>query len=122
MQKSPAIVSASEMVAAAFGATAGAVVGEHAALVEAWAATLKGLKKTAAASDDADARSETAATYGENLLSHCAVKSLKNGLVTVETDHPGWAQLLSYHRTYILAGLSKRLSGAAITAIAFKAR
>jgi hypothetical protein len=58
--------------------------------------------------------------YGEKLLAHCAVSDLKNGTLSIETDHPGWSQLLHLHRGYILTGLNRCLPEAHITAVIFR--
>ena len=42
---------------------------------------------------------------GQNLAAHSRIIDIKNGIVLVEADHPGWIQLLKIHQNYILKGL-----------------
>lgn len=44
---------------------------------------------------------------GQNLCDHTRVVDLKNGNLLIETDHPGWIQLLKLHNRYIITGLQK---------------
>lgn len=44
---------------------------------------------------------------GEDLTSHSTVKDLKNGILLVEADHPGWIQLLQMRKKKILKKVQK---------------
>ena len=39
---------------------------------------------------------------GKNMASHSRVIDLKNGILLVEADHPGWIQMLGNYKKYIL--------------------
>lgn len=43
---------------------------------------------------------------GAKLACHTSVVELKNDNLLVEVDHPGWGQILSLHKKYILRGLA----------------
>ena len=89
---------------------------ENNALQKAWQRTILSLK-----SPEGDSGFPAAEVpYGEKLLAHCTVTGLKNGTLSIETDHPGWSQLLHLHRSYILSGLNRQLPREHITAIAFR--
>lgn len=44
--------------------------------------------------------------YGEKLAAHTKVIDLKNGVLLVETDHPGWSQILQLNEDFIIRGLN----------------
>lgn len=57
---------------------------------------------------------------GEKLAAHSRIIDLKNNILLVETDHPGWTQLLQMRRSYILKGLNLQFPELNITTIGFK--
>lgn len=44
---------------------------------------------------------------GEKLAAHSRIRDLKNDLLHIETDHPGWIQLFNMHQKRILKELKK---------------
>lgn len=56
---------------------------------------------------------------GANLAAHSRIKELEQGIVYIETDHPGWIQLLKIEERKILSALQKRFSGLEIKGIRF---
>ena len=44
---------------------------------------------------------------GEKLAAHSRITDLKNDLLHIETDHPGWIQLFNMHQKRILKELKK---------------
>ncbi len=44
---------------------------------------------------------------GEDMISHSSVKDLTNGILLIETDHPGWVQLLQMKKKKILNNIDK---------------
>lgn len=44
---------------------------------------------------------------GDKLAAHSRVLELKNTLLCLETDHPGWIQLFYLHRKKIIQGLKR---------------
>lgn len=57
---------------------------------------------------------------GQNLFDHSRIIDLKNGMLLVEADHPGWIQLLQMHKNYILTGLRKKVPELKISNMVFK--
>ena len=45
---------------------------------------------------------------GELLIAHTRVVDLKNGILLVETDHPGYIQTLQMYNSYIIRGMNKK--------------
>lgn len=56
---------------------------------------------------------------GRNLAEHSRVIDLKNGVLLVEADHPGWIELLQMHRKFILKGMKDSLPQLSISTMAF---
>lgn len=44
--------------------------------------------------------------YGEKLVAHTKIIDLKNSTLLVETDHPGWSQILQMNENFIIRGLN----------------
>lgn len=57
---------------------------------------------------------------GMRLASHSQVIDFKNGLLLIETDHPGWIQMLKIHEKYIITGLNRQLKELKISNIAYR--
>ncbi|HZK19290.1 MAG TPA: DUF721 domain-containing protein [Treponemataceae bacterium] len=57
---------------------------------------------------------------GLKLAAHSRIIDLKNNILLVETDHPGWTQLLQMRRKFILKGLKIEFPRLHINTIAFK--
>lgn len=57
---------------------------------------------------------------GQNLAEHSKVVDLKNEILIVEVDHPGWMELLQLHKKFILKGLNMNMPNLKIKNIAFK--
>ncbi|MFA6857165.1 MAG: DUF721 domain-containing protein [Treponema sp.] len=58
--------------------------------------------------------------YGEKLSSHTELIELKNGVLLIETDHPGWTQILQLYSKFILTGLEKAVPELKISSLAFR--
>ncbi|HAH62655.1 MAG TPA: hypothetical protein DCL73_11235 [Treponema sp.] len=58
--------------------------------------------------------------YGEKLTAHTELIELKNGILLVETDHPGWIQILQLYSKFILTGLERAVPELKITSLAFR--
>jgi hypothetical protein len=63
---------------------------------------------------------ETDPNRGEKMYSHSKLVDLKNGVLFIETDHPGWSQMFQLHRDYILTGLKKAAPELEISALALR--
>ena len=59
---------------------------------------------------------------GLNLYSHSRPVDLKNGILLIECDHPGWIQTMRLYQKYILTGLKKGVAEAKISSLAFRLR
>lgn len=57
---------------------------------------------------------------GEYLTAHSRVIDLKNGVLLVETDHPGYIQTLKMYNSYILKGLNSKYSELNIKSLSFR--
>ena len=57
---------------------------------------------------------------GERLAGNTRVIDLKNGVLLVETDHPGWIQYLKMYQKFIINGLKMSLPDLKISSLAFR--
>lgn len=57
---------------------------------------------------------------GQNLVDHSRVVDLKNGMLLIEADHPGWISLLQMHKKFILNGLQMQIKDVPINSIVFR--
>lgn len=57
---------------------------------------------------------------GANIAAHSQIIDLKSGILLVETDHPGWIQMLQMHQKYILTGLRRAVPDLHIVSLAFR--
>ena len=64
-------------------------------------------------------KSNTNPNEGQKLTEHTRVIDLKNGILLVEVDHPGWMSLLQFHKNYILRGLNLDMPNLKIKNIGF---
>ena len=67
-------------------------------------------------SEDSDKR----IPIGERLAGNTRVVDLKNGVLLVETDHPGWIQYLNMYKKFIIKGLKMALPDLKISSLAFR--
>lgn len=58
--------------------------------------------------------------YGERLAGNTRVIDLKNGVLLIEADHPGWIQITQMYSKFILTGLSRALPDLKIASLAFR--
>ena len=61
-------------------------------------------------------------SLGQNLYEHSNIVDVKNGVMLVETDHPGWSQMMQMRSKYILKGLKMYLPEIKIDSLAFRIR
>ena len=64
--------------------------------------------------------SRTNKNIGNLLVSHTKVIDLKNGILLVETDHPGYIQILQMYKSYILRGLKQKYPELEINCLSFR--
>ena len=71
-------------------------------------------------SRDESENSERRMPIGQRLASNTRVVDLKNGILLVETDHPGWIQYLNIYKKFIITGLNRQLPELKIHSLAFR--
>ena len=57
---------------------------------------------------------------GDQLAAHSHIADIKNGVLLVEAEHPGWIQLLQLRQTAILDGIASRFPEFSLHSIAFR--
>ena len=57
---------------------------------------------------------------GEKLYAHSSVIDVKNGILLVEADHPGWIQLLHTYQNYIITGLKRNIPELNVQSVVFR--
>jgi len=57
---------------------------------------------------------------GERAAAHSRISDVKNGIVLVEADHPGWIQTLQFSQARILAELKRRFPRLELRGISFR--
>lgn len=57
---------------------------------------------------------------GLNMAGHSRVIDLKNGILIIEADHPGWISLIQFHKKYILTGLRMKFPETEFKTLAFR--
>lgn len=57
---------------------------------------------------------------GQKIYEHTRIVDLKNGVLLVEADHPGWITLLQMHKKFILTGLGMQVPELKIDTLAIK--
>lgn len=60
------------------------------------------------------------ADYGSQLADHSQIIDLKDGVLIVETDHPGRIQMFQLYKNFILNGLKRKIPDIPIRNIVFK--
>jgi hypothetical protein len=57
---------------------------------------------------------------GEIIKDHCKIVDFKNGMILIETDHPGWTQKIQFHKNFILTGLRNTFPELKIKNLSFR--
>ena len=65
-------------------------------------------------------RSSSNPNEGANLADHSRIVDLKNGVLLVEADHPGWIELLQLRKNFILNGLHMYARNMDVQTLAFR--
>ena len=81
-----------------------------------WKKVVSGVRSYKHESEDSEKR----IPIGERLAGNTRVIDLRNGVLLVETDHPGWIQYLRMYQKYILTGLKMNLPDLKINSLAFR--
>ena len=85
-------------------------------IITVWKKVVSGVRSMKHDSEDSDKRMP----LGERLASNTRVVDLKNGVLLIESDHPGWIQYLRMYQKFILNGLKMNLPNLKITNLAFR--
>ena len=99
------VVSASEMINKVFSNIDVNQIEKGNSLSNAWKETVEKIYK-----------------YGQKLVCHSQIVDLKNGILLVETDHPGWNQILQNNKNFILKGLKLKVKDIQIKSLAFRVK
>ena len=59
---------------------------------------------------------------GQNLYEHSKIVEIKNGIMLIETDHPGWNQMFQMHKKFILNGLKMYIPEMNVKTLAFRVK
>ena len=81
-----------------------------------WKKVVSGVHSYKHESEDSEKR----IPIGERLAGNTRVIDLKNGVLLVETDHPGWIQYLKMYQKFIINGLKMNLPNLKISTLAFR--
>ncbi len=65
---------------------------------------------------------ETRMPIGERLAGNTRVIDIKNGILLIETDHPGWIQYLKMYQNFIIKGLQIECPDLNIKSFAFRTK
>lgn len=104
------IHSASDIISNLFGSIEKSTFDAANTVVSTWKTIMLSIK----------GNGENGSMTGQNLADHTRVIDLKNGNLLIETDHPGWIQILKLHNRYILTGLKKRCPTLNIRIISYR--
>jgi hypothetical protein len=104
------LISAQEMIMTACTNIELAEMERNNNLLKSWKYVVSSIKSNAVNGEN----------LGMNLYTHSRIIDLKNNILLVETDHPGWIQYLKMYQKYILNGLKLNLPDLKITHLAFR--
>jgi hypothetical protein len=103
MINDPSVITAADMITQVFSHIDKAEVENSSKLLGTWKSVVSKVHK-----------------YGEKLAAHTELIELKNGILLVETDHPGWIQILQLYSKFILIGLGRAVPELKISSLAFR--
>ena len=106
------IITAQEMIMLAVTNIDRAEIEKNNKLLKVWRTTLESIRSAGPNGNN----------LGTNLYSHTHIIDLKNGILLIEADHPGWIQTLRLYQKYILTGLKRGASELSISSLAFRLR
>ena len=104
------MISAQEMIMTAYANIEKSKLEQNNNLLKFWRTTLESIRSNA----------KNGENLGANLYSHSRIIDLKNGILLVEADHPGWIQTLRLYQKYILKGLNQKIPDLKISSLAFR--
>ena len=92
---------------------------EEGQLPSVWRTVVSRIKSTAEDSEREDLIDKRI-PLGERLASNTRVVDLKNGVLIIESDHPGWIQYLKFYQKFIIKGLAMESPDLKVKSLAFK--
>ena len=104
------LISAQEMIMTACTNIERAEMERNNNLLKSWKYVVSSIKSNAVNGEN----------LGMNLYTHSRIIDLKNNILLVETDHPGWIQTLRMYQKYILTGLKRGVPELKIASLAFR--
>lgn len=76
--------------------------------------------KSAGETSEKDELSDKRIPLGERLAANTRALDIKNGVLIIESDHPGWIQYLKFYQKFIIKGLNMESPELKIKSLAFK--
>ncbi|MGI5058712.1 DciA family protein [Treponema pectinovorum] len=104
------IMNASEMITRIFKNISPSQIEQGNKIVNLWREIVESIKSNSINGEN----------IGKNMASHSKVVDLKNGILLVEADHPGWIQMLGNYKKYILRGFEMKIPELKINSLAFR--
>ena len=105
------ILSCADMISLAYSNIERGTLEKNNKLYSAWKKIITSIKNY-----DSDSK------LGQNLYEHSSVVEIKNNILLIETDHPGWIQMFQMRKKYILNGLKMYIPELKIESLAFRLR
>jgi len=103
-------ISAQEMIMTAYANIERVEYEKNNKLLKSWSYIIKSIKSNGINGEN----------LGLNLYSHSRIIDLKNEILLIEADHPGWIQTLRLYQKYILTGLKRGVPELKINSLAFR--
>lgn len=111
MNKNPnQIISCNEMLSNFFSNIEKSQYKEKDDVTGAWKKIITSIKKNDGSNEE----------LGDKLYSHSSLVEIKNEILLIETDHPGFIQLFRIYEKYILNGLKKYVPQLTIKSLSFR--
>ncbi len=104
------IISCGEMLSKVFSNIESSRYKEKEAISNAWKNIITSICKNNSSGENT----------GEKLYAHSSLVEIKNNILLIETDHPGFIQLFRIYEKYILNGLQKYVPQLEIKALSFR--
>ena len=96
-------ISCSDMVSAAFNSIEKSSLEKNNKLFNSWKKIIAGISN-----------------FGQNLYEHTSIVDIKNGILLLETDHPGWIQILQMNSSFIIRGLKMYAPELKISSLSYR--
>jgi len=106
------LISAQEMIKNVFSNIEMGQIEESNKLLKSWQYIIESIKSSGINGQN----------LGKNLYSHCRIIDLKNNVLLIEADHPGWIQTLKLYQNYIIKGLKMNVPDLKVSSLVFRLR